>query len=162
MESSTVAIPSLERTLEFLREVVGRYRVCWEVLPEYIIAGHERRQIGFTLELSATHAPGVEHPSPGCRHCQEVFAALQTVAAHILPREKRDSVYRIEPYDQAIHYSRARKDRPDVALKIGILHRTGFERPVDACEVRCLTEMKQRLAELGACEGQWRSRKENR
>ena len=162
MESTTVATPSLERTPEFLREVVGHFRVCWEVWPECIFVGHEKRQIGFALELSGTHAPGVEHPSPGCGYCHEVFAALQVIAAHILPREIRDSSYEISPYDQAIHYSHSRRNRPDVTLAIRILHRSGFERPVDACEVRCLAEMKQRLAELGACEGQWTSGKESR
>ena len=145
-----------------LKELVERFHVCWEAWPEYAIVGHEKRQIGFALELSGTHAPGVEHPSPGCRHCQEVFGALRVIAVHILPREKRDSSYEIGPYDQAIHYSHSRRNRPDVTLSIQIRHRSGFERPVDACEVRCLTEMKQRLVELGAPEGQWTSKKEKR
>jgi len=161
-EAEKVASQSLEHDLQLLRQLVERFRICWEVWPEYIIVGRGKRQIGFVLELSGTHAPGAEHPSPGCRHCQEVFRALQLIGANILPREIRDSSYEIGPYDQEIHYSHLRQNRPDVTLSIRVHHRSGFERPVDACEVRCLTEMKQQLAVLGACAGQWASRKRNR
>ena len=153
--------PSSQQAPLELTEMVKRFRVCWEVGPEYTIVRHEKRQNGFALELSGTHASGAEHPTPGCQSCQEVFAALQAIAVHILPREERDSAFEIGPYDQAIHYSPAHRNRPEVTLTIRIHHRSEFDGPVDACEVRCLGEMKQRLAELGACEGQWKLRKEN-
>lgn len=132
-----------------LRELVQRYQVCWEVWPEFIMVGREKRQIGFALELSGTHERSVEHPTPGCSHCRAVFAALQTIAVYILPREERPSPYEIETYDQSIHYSSKRRDRADISPTIRILHREGFEQPVDECEVRCLEEMKRRLREMG-------------
>lgn len=150
-----------ESTVQDLRELVGRYRVCWEVWPEYLYVQKERKQVGFQLELCGTHEPEVEHPEPGCPHCQCIFVALRAIANWILPREKRPSIYQIGPYDQAIRYSSVRRNRPDVTLTVKILHREGFERPVDACEVRCLKEMYQGLKELGACERQWSARKEN-
>lgn len=66
-------------------------------------------------------------------------------------------MYEISADDQAVHYSRLRSHRPDVTVCIHILHRQGFELPVDACEVRCLKEMERQLAELGASERQWSS-----
>lgn len=132
-----------------LRDLVQRYQVCWEVWPEFIMAGREKRQIGFALELSGTHQRGVQHPIPGCSHCRTVFAALQTIAVYILPREERPSAYEIETYDQSIHYSSKRRNRADISLTIRILHREGFERPIDECEVLCLEGMKHRLRELG-------------
>lgn len=135
--------------------LVERFRVCWEVWPEYRFVGSEKRQIGFSLELYGTHEPQVAHPTPGCEHCLRVFTALQTIAAFILPREIRPSTYSIEIYDGALHYSHRRRDRPDVELPIKILHRHEFELPVDPCEIQCLNEMKQRLLELGACQGVW-------
>lgn len=151
-----------ESTIEELRELVGRYRVCWEVWPEYLYVQKERRQVGFQLELCGTHEPEVEHPEPGCPDCQRIFVALRAIADWILPSEKRPSTYEIGPYDQAIRYSSVRRNRPDVTLTVKILHREGFERSVDACEVRCLKEMQQGLKELGACERQWSARKERR
>ncbi len=99
----------------------------------------------------------MEHPLPGCEHCRKVWHALKAVAAWIIPREKRDSDYDISAFDQSIHYSAARKFRSDVSLRIGIRHRSGFDREVDACEVRCLREMTKRLAEIGARKTKWES-----
>ena len=47
-----------------IKELVERFRVCWEVWPEYRIVRGEKRQIGYALELSGTHEPGVEHDVP--------------------------------------------------------------------------------------------------
>src|SRR3990170_3796561 len=59
-------VQSPERGLVDLKQLVKRYRICWEVLPEYVYEDHERRQTGFRLELVGTHEPGVDHPEPGC------------------------------------------------------------------------------------------------
>jgi len=154
-ESGTIATGLSEGVPEALRELVERFRVCWEALPDYYYVKKEKRQIGFTLELAGTHEAGVEHPLPGCPHCHKVRMALQAIADWIMPKERRDSGYDIVPYDQSIQYEAVRKFRPDVSLRIRIQHRSGFDRPVDACEVRCLNEMKQRLKELGAREKKW-------
>ena len=140
---------------ELMANLVERFRVCWEVWPEYTVVNHEKRQIGFSLELYGTHEPHVEHPTPGCKDCFRVFTALQAIAAYILPQEERPSTYRIEIYDEAIRYAPKRGNRPDVTLPIKILHRHEFELPVDQCEVKCLNEMKQCLQELGAPQGRW-------
>lgn len=138
-----------------LKESVERFQVCWKTLPDYYYVKGQRRQIGFVLELAGTHEPGVEHPQPGCEHCHRVWRALAAIAKWIIPKATRDSDHEIAPYDQGIHYDPIRSFRPDVVLEIGIRHRSGFDREVDACEVRCLQEMTQRLKELGAREGKW-------
>jgi hypothetical protein len=154
-ENGAIPTGPSEGVPEDLRELVERFRVCWEVLPNYYYVKKEKRQIGFILELAGTHEAGVEHPLPGCPHCHNVRLALQAIANWIIPKERRDSDYDIAPYDQSIQYGPLRKFRPDVSLQIWIQHRSGFDREVDACEVRCLNEMKQRLKELGAREGKW-------
>jgi hypothetical protein len=140
---------------QVLRELVERFQICFEVLADNYFVDKELRQIGFRLELTGTHEQEIELPIPGCEHCRKVWRALNAVADWIIPREERDSDYDIIPYDQSIHYDRARKFRPDVSLRIWIRHRSGFDRPVDACEVRCLNEMTQRLKELGVRKGKW-------
>src|SRR5438034_9721046 len=55
-----------------LKELVQRFRICWEALPDYYYVQKQKRQIGFTLELTGTHEQGVEHPLPGCEHCRKV------------------------------------------------------------------------------------------
>ena len=140
-----------------LKELVQRFRICWEALPDCYYVKKEKRQIGFTLELTGTHESGVEHPEPGCQHCRHVRQALREIADWIIPKESRDSDYDISGYDQSIQYTAVRKFRPDVSLRIWIRHRSGFDREVDACEVRCLGEMTQRLTEIGARKTQWES-----
>lgn len=150
-----------EHAPSVLRELVERFRVCWEVWPEYHMVGREKRQIGFALELYGTHEDGAEHTESGCPECQRVLAALHVIAGWIVPKEIRPSYYPLEPYREAISCSPARGNRPDITLTVKIIHREGYERPVDACEVRCLKEMKQGLRELGTCERQWTSHKEH-
>jgi len=81
-----------ERAPLVLKELVRQFRVCWEVWPEHIAVAGQRRQVGFALELSGTHEPAVDHPTPGCLHCRKVFAALQVIAVYILPRDERQSM----------------------------------------------------------------------
>lgn len=138
-----------------LKKLVQRFKVCWEALPDYYYVKGQKRQIGFVLVLAGTHEAGVEHPEPGCQHCHDVRRALQTIASWVIPKERRDSDYDVPPYDQAIHYDPSRKFRPEVTLEIAIRHRSGFDRDVDACQVRCLNEMTRGLKELGAREGNW-------
>jgi hypothetical protein len=144
-----------------LSDLVQRYRVCWDVRNEYIVGlNHLWEQVGFSLELIGTHPAGIEHPEPGCIHCRNIYDALAQIASWITPKEVRPSFYEIEPFDNAIRYEPAHKRRPDVILKIKVLHREGFA-PVDACEVQCLREMEVRLREIGAHEGAWASRSED-
>jgi hypothetical protein len=148
-----------EQASSNLADIVNRYQVCWEVWPEYLMVGGKETQVGFELELTGTPEPGTEHIGPGCPACRRVYAALHAIADWILPREERPSRYEIGPYEQALRYSIARALRPDVALSVKIVHRHGFDQPVDECEIRCLKEMKQRLKQLGACERQWSLRR---
>lgn len=145
-----------EQDPSVVKDLVQRFQVCWEAWPEYFVVGHEKRQIGFGLELYGTHDDGKVHTEPGCPECQHVFAALHVIAGWIVPKEIRPSTYALEPYRQSLSYSPARGNRPDVTLTIKIIHREGYERPVDACELRCLHEMEERLRHLGAPERQWR------
>lgn len=138
-----------------LRDSVERFHVRWEVLPDCYYVNKQLRQIGFNLELTGSHEAGVENPQPGCEHCRKVWRALKAIADWIIPKEIRDTGYDIVPYDQSIQYDPLRKFQPEVSLRIWIRHRSGFDREVDACEVRCLKEMTERLKEIGARKGKW-------
>jgi len=139
-----------------LKTLVKAHQVCWEVLPEQIPVVEARpRQVGFNLLLYGTHKPE-DHPLPGCEHCQIIYQDLRKIASWIIPKEHHISRYEIGIFDRAIRYDHVRGNRPDVTLTIKILHRSDFDQPVDECEIQCLTEMKMKLAELGAKEGRWK------
>jgi len=138
-----------------VRDLVQRYQVCWETYKEEALVTCGVRAIGFGIDLFGTHEPGIEHVSPGCEHCKRVQSALKQIAEWILPREERPSMYEVSVEDQSLIYSPQRRNRPDVLVRIRILHRSGFEQPIDDCEVRCLKEMEQTLLALGACKRAW-------
>jgi hypothetical protein len=138
-----------------LKALITKYRICWSVFPEKALVDETLRQTGFRLELYGTHPPDVVHADPGCAHCHEVWTALKTVADSITPPKDRDSEYDVETFDDSIHYSRLRRNRPDVELHIEIIHKSGFG-PVNECENRCLKEMTAKLQQLGATEDYWK------
>ncbi|MGE0883410.1 MAG: hypothetical protein AB7P14_07705 [Blastocatellales bacterium] len=145
-----------EESINQLKDLIQRHKVCYEVWPENLVVNGQLVKVGFDLELEGTH----EHPGsevlPGCLHCQEVYQDLQRIAAWIMPTEERPTTYEIQPFDRAIHYAPKRKMRSEVSLNIKIIHRHGFDQPVDDCEQMCLKEMRRKLAELGVKEGAWK------
>ena len=140
----------------YLRDLVEKHKICWDVWPEYHQDRKGRKiQIGFELNLIGNHYQPSHIPAPGCDECLKVYNALLEIAVWILPQEKRLSRYEIQIFDHALRYTPSRKLRPEVTLTLKILHAEGFDRPVDACEQKCLNEMKAKLRQLGALQGRW-------
>ena len=139
-----------------LKRLVQQHKVCWEVWPEEMISreGH-RMQIGFELDLLGTHDHPVDPPMPGCEQCAEVYLDLRRIAEWILPKDEPESDYEIGAFDVSVHFPPEREFREEITLPIRIIHRKGFDRPVDASEVRCLGEMERKLVALGASKGKW-------
>ncbi|MBI5548454.1 MAG: hypothetical protein HY901_31615 [Deltaproteobacteria bacterium] len=138
-----------------LRELALRHGARFEVLPETHVLDHKFVKVGFELQLWGLH----EHPkgvTPGCHECVRVYAALKEIAEWVLPKEERPSRYEIRPFEPALHVAPDLKDRDEVLLEIKIVHRHDFFSPIDKCEERCLSEMRQKLGQLGMREGQRR------
>jgi hypothetical protein len=139
-----------------LQDLVRRHQVGWEVWPEYNRDDAGRTvQIGFDLMLTGTYDHDQHEAGAGCPECVRVYEDLRRVARWILPRGETESAYELGAYDGAIHYPPERESRPEIELPIRILHRHGFERPVDRCEESCLSEMEEKLAQLGAPRKRW-------
>lgn len=154
-ETSTPEMGAPE-TLERLKALVREHRVCWEVWPEQLAGGARGPlQVGFDLVLNGAHVHDTDRPSPGCERCKVIFEHLREIAKWIVPKVERPSRYDIQIFDHAIHFALERRNRPDVALTIKILHRSEIDRPVDECEILCLNEMKEKLAQIGAQHRQW-------
>jgi hypothetical protein len=136
-----------------LQELVRKHNVFYAVYQERVLKEESMERVGFDLELYGVH----DHPqgiiNPGCSQCEEVYEDLKQLAEWILPKEERASVYKIAPFDQALHMPPSRQFRPEVELQIRILHRHDPEEPIDDCERLCLKEMREKLAALGAREG---------
>jgi hypothetical protein len=142
--SPTVRPPAI------LVELVERFCVCWESLPEVISVENEKRRVGFVLELHGTHALSGEHSTRNCNHCARVYGALRVIADWILPCEKGSSPCTIEIHAPFVSGAPLHGNRADIKLTVRVAHRRGHERPVNDCEIRCLKEVEGRLKELGA------------
>jgi hypothetical protein len=57
--------------------------------------------------------------------------------------------FEVLSFDNSLHESPLRNFRPEVVLALRILHKHGFERPVDDCEERCLRQIENALKQLG-------------
>ena len=149
-------------TPERLREIVRRHEVCYEVSPEWAAASGAKTQVGYRLELCGVNGhddeAGGEHPTPGCPRCRRTYDDLRKVAGWVMPKEEdRTSRYEVEAFDRAWHVAPThRRSRNEIVLAIKVLHRRGVNEPADECELRCLREMRGRLAELGVAEGVYR------
>ncbi|HEX7962608.1 MAG TPA: hypothetical protein VF493_22045 [Terriglobales bacterium] len=138
-----------------LRDLVARYKICWEVWPEGVFSKSHVEEIGYELELLGTHAEGTEHVNPGCGACIEVYEALHQIANWLIPQNTTiPSRFEIEPFEPALRYASVRHQRPDVVLEIKILHRCGLA-PIDECEKHCVKVMQDKLSSIGAYRGCW-------
>jgi len=141
-----------------LRKLVRKYKVCWEVWPEYHIDREGKRiQIGFELNLIGSHDHSEKILEPGCPECMKIYEDLSRIAHWIIPQVEGDILYEIGIFDASIHYSSQRRFRPEIILTVKILHKEGFDRPTDASEVQSLKEMEEKLERLGARKGNWGS-----
>ncbi len=147
--------PHLEgETRHRLRRLARRHDVKWEVWPRrHVSADGELYPVGYDLELLGVHDHPSHAPHPGCDECRLVFRALREIAKAIIPDADTESRYEVAMFDRALHHAPKRDLRPEVRLTISILHREGYSRPLDDCEVRCLRRMKKALVALGVREG---------
>lgn len=140
-----------------LREIALRHGVRYEVSPEMNVVDHQIIKVGFDLKLWGLHAYPEGFMS-GCRECERVYQDLRKIADWILPKDERPSRYEVEGFDSTLHEAPDFKDRDEVLLEVKILHRHDAFSPIDACEERCLKEMRENLAKLGVGEGTRRPR----
>ncbi len=144
---------SMATAMMALTDLVRRYKVCWEVWPEYTVIGKRIQQVGFELELLGS-AKDVEEFDPSCPESARIHAALEVIARSVLESDERVRV-QIDHNSQSLCYSPVRGNRADVVLSIKIFHQMGFENPVDESERNYLEKTKARLRQLRVCEHQW-------
>jgi len=127
------------------------HHVHFEVQPDVLVRTSERVKIGFEIRLWAVHARGA-HALPGCAKCRDLATELRRLAEWAVPSEHRPTRIEIEPFHPALYDSREVTGADEIALCIRLAHREGWDQPIDACEERCLKEIRQRLRSAGARE----------
>lgn len=135
-------------TLSDLAELARDRRVYYDVEPEVVIRGSERVKVGFQVHLWAIHTKGAG-ALPGCPKCWDLVEDLRRIAEDVVPPDDRPSRTELDPFRPALYESRVVPDADEVSLTIRLVHRDGYDRPIDACEERCLKEIRARLHALG-------------
>lgn len=143
---------------ESIKDLIEMHRVCYEWSNEYEMVNGVRTATGYSLRLYGDNlvhkADDAEFvPVPGCPLCRKTYNDLLCIARWILPKDKRESKYEIEPFDFAFHIAPNRSWREEIVVTIKILHRVDITQPKDECESRCLAEMTANLKKLGVLEG---------
>jgi hypothetical protein len=141
---------SCDRT-DALREIARSRRVHYDVEPEIVIRGSERVKVGFNVRLWAVHQVNAR-ALPGCAKCWDLVDDLRRIAEEVVPAVERPSRTELEPFRPALYDSRVVPDADEVTVTIRLIHREGYDRPIDACEERCLREIRTRLRALGVPE----------
>ncbi len=142
-------MPSPDR--EALTEFVRHHRVHYDVVPEAVVGPKGRTAVGFELRLFAVHEKGA-HATPGCPKCLALVDPLRELARSVMPTEERPTLIEIEPFGRALYDSIEVPGADEIAIAVRLTHRGHYDRPVDACEERCLKEMRGRLKALGIAE----------
>jgi hypothetical protein len=135
-----------------LVELVERFQVSWETVPEFAFRGTQKRRIGFALELCGHLGSDAEHPAETCIHCHNVFGSLHAIADWALPRERRAMMEGPEVHFPCVTYSRARPRPVGVRFVIRVVHRGGTEEVDDERIAQWLGDLEWRLRDLGAVE----------
>jgi hypothetical protein len=137
--------------IEGLRASARRLHAHYDVEPEIVVADGARRKVGFQVRLWGVHPKGAG-VLPGCSRCRELDRELRRIAAFVVPREERPTRLELEPLRPALYDSSVVPGADEIALSIRLVHRQGYDQPVDACEDRCLKEILARLRQLGVPE----------
>ncbi len=135
-------------TDDALRELARSRRVHYDVEPEIVVRGSERVKVGFQVRLWAIHRKGAR-ALPGCPKCWDLVDDLRRIAEEVVPAGERPSRTELEPFRPALYDSRIVPAADEVTITIRLIHREGYDRPIDVCEERCLKEIRARLRDLG-------------
>lgn len=129
-------------------EIARARQVHYDVEPKIVIRGSERMKVGFQVRLWAIHSKGAR-ALPGCPKCWSLLEDLRRIAEDIAPTDERPSRTEVAPFRSALYDSRVVPGADEVSVTICLIHRDGYDRPIDACEERCLKGIRARLRILG-------------
>lgn len=136
---------------EELRRLARAHHVHFDVGPEVVFRGTERINVGYVVRLWAVHEKGAR-AMPGCSLCRDLVKNLHRIAEAVLPARDRPTATALDPYRPALYESGVVPGADEVSLEIRLHHRDDYALPIDACEERCLREIRAALRALGVPE----------
>lgn len=143
--------PGHEDSQTELRALVARHEMAFHVAPVRRVNAKtgELVAVGFEIELLGVHDAPSRPPEPGCDECVGVYEDMRRIARSVVPNADRPSEVELRAFEPKLVYERRHHGRPAVVLTMELLHRRGYEEPVDACEERCKDEIVAALRAIG-------------
>ena len=130
------------------REFIRRHHVHYDVRDELVVAGEQRKKIGYRVRLWGVLPQNGLLPADAAESpfAQELLA----LAEHVLPEDRDGSVIQIEPPAPALYDSSVVEGADEIALDIRLLHGGLGDVPCGPAEDRCLKAIRKELEQLGA------------
>jgi hypothetical protein len=138
---------SVRTNLEELRGIARKLHAHYDIEPEIVFRADARLKVGFHVRLWGCHAKGAR-AMPGCSLCSDIDLQLRQIAEFVVPHDERPTRLELEPARPALYDSKVVPGADEIALSIRLVHREGYDQPVDKCEERCLKEILAKLREL--------------
>lgn len=126
--------------------------VLWQLWPQHAVLQGERRQIGFELELIASHTLDPNHLDPGCPQCHRLRSTLAAIAenlAHELFRNHDSVTYDIDPHSASIVCVPGLANRPCVTVSIIVTDNRALDRAAGGLCDLVVSDAREYLADLG-------------
>jgi hypothetical protein len=132
-----------------IQDMVERFSVCYAVCADStVVRDHSIRQVGFCLDLYGRDGNGPPL-SPGDERSKEIYRTLREIALQIVPEGGNDCRFELDKFYPSLQYGNNPRSPARVQLTIHILHKNGFDRPIDAAVTQALRELEDRLRYLG-------------
>jgi len=142
-----------------MTEIVNDHKVFWIVMPIELPGGEGAPvRVGMSLALVGTDEEG---SAASDEHSQQIVSdKLEELAEWLVPKNYPNVEFEIRRHDTETFYlpDDLRTKRKNYVVGIRILHKEGFDQPVDEYQTQILKELESRLKELGCPKDHWKKR----
>jgi len=142
-----------------MMEIVRSHKVFWTVIPIELPGGENVPvRIVMSLMLVGTDEEGSSAVDETSQHF--VSDKLEELAGWLLPKDYPNVEFEIRRHDTETFYLPAdiATKRKNYIVGIRILHKEGFNLPIDEYQTQILKELESRLKELGCPKDHWKKR----
>lgn len=142
-----------------MTEIVSSYKVFWTVMPIDLPGGEGSPvRVGMSLALVGTDEEGTQASDE--RSQQIVSDKLEELAEWLVPTNYPNVEFEIRRHDTETFFlpGDLSTKRKNYVVGIRILHKEGFDQPVDKFQTQILKELESRLKDLGCPRDHWKKR----
>ena len=135
-----------------IREIVGRFRIEWELTPYRSPESTESAEGGFVLDLKGSHELAGHDPGRTCAHCFNLMLGLRIVGDWLFPSEARCPFCEVQACSKFVRGDELGQQEAISTRTLRLASRGGSPCQIGACQILCMGKTKERLSVIGAVE----------